>query len=49
MINGQLRRVAMDANEGILHAGTPYVAPKAYTDGLIRAGNAAAKKDKDYH
>ena len=49
LINSQLRRVAMDANEGILSAGTPYSAPKAYTECLIRAGKAAAKKNKDYH
>jgi hypothetical protein len=42
LINGRIRRLAMDANEGVLSAGTPYCAPKAYTDSLIRADKAAA-------
>lgn len=42
LLNGQIRRLAMDENNGVLPIGTPYAAPKAYTDTLIRAGKAAA-------
>ena len=42
LLNGQIRREVMNANDGILPAGTPFSAPKAYTDTLIRAGKAAA-------
>jgi hypothetical protein len=37
-INGQIRRGVMDGNDGVLPQGTPYAAPKAYTETLIRAG-----------
>ena len=43
ILNGQIRREAMNANGGILPTGRPFTAPKAYTDTLIRAGKAAAK------
>ena len=42
ILNGQIRREAMDGNHGVLPPGTPYSAPKAYTDTLIRAGKASA-------
>jgi hypothetical protein len=42
LLNGQIRREAMNANGGVLPAETPFTAPKAYTDTLIRAGKAAA-------
>jgi hypothetical protein len=42
LLNGQIRREAMNANGGILPSGTPFSASKAYTDTLIRAGKAAA-------
>jgi hypothetical protein len=32
----------MDGNDGVLPQGTPYAAPKAYADTLLRAGNVAA-------
>jgi hypothetical protein len=42
LLNGQMRRVAINANGGILPVDTPFAAPKAYTGMLIRAGKDAA-------
>jgi hypothetical protein len=42
LLNGQIRREAMNANGGILPAGTTFTAPEANTDTLIREGKAAA-------
>lgn len=42
LLNGQMRREKAAANNGLIPPGTPFAAPKAYTDTLIRAGKAAA-------
>ena len=42
LVNGQIRRSAMNCNGGKLPVGMPHSAPKAYTDMLIRKGKAAA-------
>ena len=42
LVNGQIRRSAMNCNGGKLPVGMPHSVPKAYTDMLIRKGKAAA-------
>lgn len=42
LVNGQIRRSAIDSHGGKLPLGMPHSAPKAYTDMLIRQGKAAA-------